>query len=263
MSLLNFCKLALGLLLSTTALMAQQKAPTITGDFSATTFGQWVLQIESTTSFRFYYDPATVDTLKINIRAHEKGFFALLNEIFEGTDFHYTLDGENNIYVVKGREIQNLPDDFFSSDPGKSKEPLAEAKAIQDYLNPEKIEKARALLEEKLHVVGTRTAKIGAGSATIAGHIMASSSGEPIIGALVVTETPNVGVVSDAFGYYALTLPKGPHQLTIKSVGMKSTLRRIVLYNEGQLDIEMDEEVTPLKEVTVESERDKNVAGMQ
>ncbi|NJM25971.1 MAG: Plug domain-containing protein [Bacteroidia bacterium] len=44
---------------------------------------------------------------------------------------------------------------------------------------------------------------------------------------------------------------------------MKSTVRQVVVYGNGRLNIEMEEDVTPLKEVVVESDRDINVTGMQ
>jgi hypothetical protein len=44
---------------------------------------------------------------------------------------------------------------------------------------------------------------------------------------------------------------------------MKATERQIMLYGDGKLNIDLDEEVTPLKEVVVQSERDVRVSGLQ
>ncbi|MGV3774870.1 MAG: hypothetical protein ACO1QB_18375, partial [Verrucomicrobiales bacterium] len=41
------------------------------------------------------------------------------------------------------------------------------------------------------------------------------------------------------------------------------TRRQIQLHGNGTLDIELEEDITPLKEVIIEAEKDKNVAGMQ
>jgi hypothetical protein len=243
--------------------LAQQKSlPTISGAFTSITFKELVPRLEAQTNLKFYYDASEVDTLKINISAVEKTINAFFDEVFSGTDFHYFLDSDNSFYITKGTEIRpGLPIGFF--EPHDNNESTSSDKVIQDYLSSEKVKMAAALKEDKLYEIGKRTPKIGPGVATLAGHIKASNSGEAIIGASVITENTNVGVVSDAFGYYALTLPKGPHELTIKSIGMKSTKRKIMLYADGQLDIEMIEAVTSLKEVTIESERDKNISGMQ
>jgi hypothetical protein len=240
---------------------AQKKpAPTISGSFTNTTFSTLVVQLESKYALKFYYNPAEVDTLKINTEPNEKPLSNFLDEIFAGSDFRYAID-DHSIYVTKGREIQaSLPANFFATTEIKAQ---SENKAQLDYLVLDKVDKSKASKEERLYLIGKRTVKIGEGLATIAGHIRASNSGEAVMGASVTTELANVGVATDQFGYYSLSIKKGSHELVFKSVGMKTTKRRITLYADGQLDVEMDEEVTSLKEVTIESEKDRNITGMQ
>jgi hypothetical protein len=84
-----------------------------------------------------------------------------------------------------------------------------------------------------------------------------------MIGASVLIEKPLIGVATDASGYYSITLPKGTQQLRIRSIGMKSIDRNILLHSDGKLNIEMDEDVLPLKEVVIESEKDERVMGLQ
>lgn len=233
----------------------------ITADYSNINFRDLVKDIESKTNFRFYYDPASLDSLIINLSVKEKKVDAVLKEVFRNTDFHFAIDDQFHIYVIKGRDLQaSLPDDFF--DRGILKEGQYN-KALLDYLDDAKKEKTKALVESKLYDVGKKTNTIGTGNATIAGHIRSFESGEPIIGASVYIEKPLIGVVSDQFGYFALTLPKGRHEINVKSVGMKNSKRQVILYSDGKLDIEIQEDVTPLKEVVIEAEKDKNISGMQ
>ncbi len=44
---------------------------------------------------------------------------------------------------------------------------------------------------------------------------------------------------------------------------MKDTRRRVILYADGKLDVEMEDDVIALKEVVIEAEKDVNVSGMQ
>ena len=131
-----------------------------------------------------------------------------------------------------------------------------------DYTAYEKREKQKKLAESKLYSIGTKTSNLQ-GNATLAGHIRDAANGEPVIGAALFIEKPLIGVATDQFGYYSITLPKGRHELQIKSIGMKTTQRQIMLYSDGQLEIELDEDVTPLKEVVIQSERDVRVTGLQ
>ena len=103
----------------------------------------------------------------------------------------------------------------------------------------------------------------GGGRATLAGHLREKNTGEPVIGAAVYTESPNVGTSTDQFGFYSLTLPVGRYELKVRGIGIKNTRRQVVLRANGKLDLEVEEDVMQLKEVIIEAEKDKNVSGMQ
>ena len=101
------------------------------------------------------------------------------------------------------------------------------------------------------------------GRATLAGHIRDQKTGEPVIGASIYSESPNIGASTDAFGFFSLTLPLGRYDLKIRGVGIKNTKRQVVLGGNGKLEVEVEEDIVTLKEVVVEAEKDKNVSGMQ
>ncbi len=234
-----------------------QNNQTISGDFSSSTFTQLVNKIESQTNYHFYYNPIWTDSLVINTNFSNASVAKILDEVFTGTALHYSING-NTIYITQERQIlTELPIGFFSSDPNSA----ANGTAF-DYSEFEHKEKLKKQAEEKLYNIGTRTNNLQ-GNATLAGIVRDLKSGEPIIGASVFVENPTVGAATDQFGHFSLTLPKGRHEIKIKSIGMKSTQRHIMLYANGKLDIEIEEDITPLKEVVVESDRDARVTGMQ
>jgi hypothetical protein len=153
--------------------------------------------------------------------------------------------------------MTNLPEDFFEENKARSA-----STPVFDYSEFERKAKEKKQAEEKLYSIGPRSENL-TGNATVSGAITDAASGEPVIGASVYIEKPVIGAVTNQFGYFSLTLPKGRHEILIKSVGMKGTRRQIMLYSNGKLNIEIEEDVTPLKEVVVESDRDVNVNGMQ
>src|SRR5690606_29322587 len=165
------------------------------------------------------------------------------------------------IYVANDRLIvTSLPIGFFGNAPTRrSDEAVEDVFAYMYADNEDKIKTD----ESKLFVIGRKSGETLQGSANLAGHVKDIDSGEPIIGALVYIENPRIGVATDQFGYYSITLPRGRHELHISSVGMKNTTRQIMLYADGKLSIELKEDVTPLREIVVESEKDANVMSMQ
>src|SRR6185437_3899230 len=60
-----------------------------------------------------------------------------------------------------------------------------------------------------------------------------------------------------------MTLPRGRHVLNVRGIGMKDTRRQIILYSDGKLNIEMQEQVTSLKEVTISAEKVANVRSVE
>ncbi|HMJ71045.1 MAG TPA: TonB-dependent receptor [Cyclobacteriaceae bacterium] len=236
--------------------LAAQQRDRVNGNFNNTRFQEFALQIESQTDFHFYYRLLDVDSVFVTVNATNDPVEKVLEQALTGSSLQFNIH-EANIYITKDHAIMtSLPVDFFNQGV------KTEARENFDYSEYEKSEKQQRAAEEKLHLIGTKTADLS-GEATLTGTVTDEKTGEAIIGASVYVENPTIGVATDPFGRYSLKLPRGRHELLIKSVGMKLTRRRILLYNNGRLDVELQENIIPLKEVLVESERDVRVTGMQ
>ena len=245
---------ALFLLLVVTSASAQ-KSKTITGNFSAATFQEFVKSIEQQTNYRFYYDHFQTDSLSINVNASNDSIGRVLDLAFTGTPLRYSIY-DNDVYVMKDRQMMtSLPVDFFNESQKPTTRQENTAFDLSDY---ERQEQLRKRVEERLTYIGTKTNNLS-GNATISGIVRDIKSGEAIIGASVFVENPLIGVSTDQLGRYSLTLPRGRHEVKIKSVGMKTTQRQVMLYNNGKLEVDLEEDITPLKEVVVTSERDVKI----
>lgn len=219
-------------------------------------FTELVRAVEQQTRYRFFFRPDWIDSVSITIVAEQEPVDKLLPRALEGTNLHFSILNKN-IYIIKERQLlTELPIDFFN-------EGVVVGNSLPfDYSAYEKLEAERNKVEEKIYSIGTKT-KSMTGSATLTGYIKDTRSGEALIGATLFAEDAAIGVATDQFGRYTINLPRGRHQLQIKSMGMRSTLRQVILYNNGTLDIELEEEVTSLKEVLVQADRDKKVTSMQ
>lgn len=249
--------LALVFMLFSFPVSAQQRQ-LIEGDFTGSTFNQVVNSIEAQTSYKIYYDPLWTDTLKIQGAFKNALLHDVLNKLFENSDLKFVVHDNTLVFITRGRQIlAHLPDNYFNETTLSNREPVA-----FDFSAYETREKEKKIVEAKLYSLGTRTGSLD-GTATVIGKLQDGSTGEPVIGATIYIENPMIGAVSDQNGFYSLTLPKGRHELHIKSMVMKSTVRQIMLYGDSRLNIDLEEEITPLKEVVIESERDVRVTGMQ
>jgi hypothetical protein len=247
-------------LFSSLIIKAQNFQPQlISGNYQQVSFEKFAKDIESKTSYRFFFDPTDTDSLLITVAAGERSLESILKQVFFGTELLASIDKNGHVFITKGIRIQtDLPLNFFKE--------TEEVAVQQDKPTEAELERVRekriANAEVKLYEIGVKTAN-PTGNAILEGLVKNTKTGEVVIGAAVYIENPRIGVMTDQFGHYTINLPKGQHVLIVKSIGMKDTKRNIALYSDGKLNVEMQEHVMGLKEVVVEAEKAKNVSGMQ
>ncbi|MDR1120552.1 MAG: TonB-dependent receptor [Dysgonamonadaceae bacterium] len=90
---------------------------------------------------------------------------------------------------------------------------------------------------------------------TISGNIRDSSNGENLIGAMMYIKNTSLGTVSNAYGFYSISLPPGDYTLTCSYIGYFSKNMTIHLAANEQLNVSLDPMPNELQEVVVSSER--------
>ncbi|WP_027420786.1 TonB-dependent receptor [Crocinitomix catalasitica] len=97
--------------------------------------------------------------------------------------------------------------------------------------------------------------------ATLSGNLKSLESGEDVIGArIVVEELPGTGAVTNVYGFYSLTLPKGVYTITYRSIGFDQVTVKVDLNDDLVKNLELKEEGRLFGEVTVTAEKqDENI----
>ena len=253
-----FTLVLLGCWLGSFAAWGQQApAPAISGNFVHLRFEEFARQLEAQAPVRLYFDPRAVDSLFVTLQVQATPLPAVLEQALRNTAFNFAIDDDNRVFVVRGRTLSpTLPGGFFDAATTGALAAPAEAPAEPAPTRG----RAPNVSEYKLTTIGA------AGShsrATLVGRLREHKTGEPVIGASVYSESTKIGASTDAFGDFSLTLPVGRHELKIRGVGIKTTRRQVLLQGDGKLDIDVEEDVVSLREVVVEAEKDKNVAGTE
>ena len=250
------------LLLHAGSLLGQQKNHVITGIFRNVSFAQVAAQIESETPYRFFSHPGIMDSLEVNFEVKNQLVQRVLKHAFTGSDYHYFILSYDIIITAGAKIKPELPEGFFdiNSDAPVDMDLTAFLFGNRDKSDDQE---AEISIEDQLIEIGIKTSLVDGKMVNLAGTIEDELNGEPVIGAIVYIETPRIGVITNAYGYYNITLPQGPHTLQVRSVGTKETKREIMLFSEGTLDIELIQSVIGLKEVVIEAEKFLNVTGIQ
>jgi hypothetical protein len=234
----------------------------VSGDFAGISFQEFVTRVETGTNYHFYYDSAETDSIIVNLQVQHARLGDVLDQLFAHTNFHYATDAGGNVYITRRNAIQTaLPQGFFRDIPSAA-DTLGETSWK---LSGEPADKKalRSSLENKLIPIGIPSNHPAPGNTTVVGYVRDIRSGEALIGAAVYIDNPPIGAITDAYGYFTLTLPRGRHVLQVSSAGMKDTKRQIMLYSNGKLNIEMEEYVPSLLAVTVIAEKRSNIKALQ
>ena len=99
---------------------------------------------------------------------------------------------------------------------------------------------------------------------TISGSVKAKATGESIIRATVIVSGKNIGVTTNDYGFYSLTLPEGKYTIVVSSVGRQSKSTDVDLKENIQLETQLEEQ-GQLQNVivTAQSSRGRTIRGTQ
>ncbi|MEO6456466.1 MAG: carboxypeptidase-like regulatory domain-containing protein [Ginsengibacter sp.] len=248
-------------LLNSYSAVSQKAMPVITGEFKSISAEQFFLQLEKQTGYNFYFDASQLDSITVNISVEKKRLEDVLKQAFVNTNVGFTKDAQNNFFISRGQLVQTeLPDGFFGTDKN-DKNDIQDTSNIDYGSVANKVQ--NATLQNKLYTVGEQGPSTNQAQNTINGFIADSKSGEPVIGASVHVENSKIDVITDQYGYYTISLPKGRHTLSIQSIGMKDTKREILVKGNGKFNIEMQTEVIALKKVVVSTQKASNIRSLQ
>ncbi len=231
----------------------------ITIDCKETPILEFLSKVEQQTSTRFFYDSAIFDTGRITVHANRLTLYKVLDQALANTDIYFVLDSENHMFFTKGNPLN------FSFVPGSlaSDNRSQNEKKVVDFAESDDAEEKKTWIEYKTFEIGDKSVYNTTGIATIAGYIKDAKTGEPLAGASINIENTNMGVSTDQYGYYSLSLHKGRYVLDIQNIGMKDTRRQILLHSDGKLNIEMHQTIIALKKVIISAQKLSNVKGTQ
>ena len=253
------------LLIMLSPLAAQVKTGTISVEFKDARIRDFVKEIESKADYHFYYNPIEFDSLRVTLSAKNESVSSILRSAFRNTAFSFTIDPNNNVFLTRGVEIlASLPYGIFENEKDSlswriQKEPelIAELTGTAEQGN------LSSTQENKQIQIGNKTAQLRPGNVTLVGYVRDAKTGAPEIGAAVFVESPRISTYTNQFGYYTLVIPRGPHVLNIKALGIQDTKRNLMVYSDGKLDIEIQTQVLSLREVVISAEKSANVRNVQ
>ena len=203
--------------------------------------------IEKQTSYRIYCAPEVSDSLMITIDETSAEPIALIRKALQNTDFQLSVF-QNAVYIIKDKAlITTLPESFYKR-----------TETVPDNALPVFERETKASSESLIYAIGNPNAP-STTDVIMTGVITNFKNGETMPGVTLLLEDPLVGTTTDAFGFYSIRLPPGRRELIIRGMGMKDSRRQLMLFSDGKLDIELEEQIYTLSEVTILADKADNV----
>jgi len=247
----------IALLISLLSMVGGQD-PHVNGMHNGQAFPEFADAIEEELSLRFFFLHPWVDSIRVVQSAPGESLSKILIQTLGPHGLHFYME-EDLVFLSKDIAID--PSALQSFRPADSTRELETSITYEEPDIP--MVNSEATDRNRIIQLGNPDPSDAGSQAIINGYIRESETGEPIIGAVVFNEEQNIGVTSDVNGYYVLSLSKGRHLITFRSMGKKEEFRNIMLEGDGSLNIEMSEKINQLKGVVITADKYQNVSGMQ
>lgn len=221
-----------------------------------------ISELEKISDIHFFYKEEWGDSVLLDLNITQKTLHQTLNIVSEQSDINFCYIDDSTIVVSNNYTIKtNYGDayrDYLSSKTIFRRDTV-EYKAPTRVLPDEKIVNP----EYQTYKIGSPSKNKNVKTATLTGFIKDSESGESLVGSVVYLSELDKGCVSNAFGSYTITIPKGQYRLEYRSLGMRTTHRNINLYSDGTLNVDLKSKPTALNEVTVRAGADDKVKNLR
>lgn len=188
--------------------------------YSNITFGKMAEKLKDQFQIELFFEQKWVENISTPSIDHSLMLPDFLNQLLTSHNLHYIFF-QDNIVVMPG--IKNL--------------------------------QQTEIKNSNILTIGNPLEKGKNKTAVVHGTITEGKNKMPIPGAQVFCKELSKAVSSNIDGHYNIELPTGEHQIRFTFIGLEDEFRNIVVYGDGELNIELYEESISLNQIDVMAER--------
>lgn len=229
----------------------------LSGQTGGVDFETFANELRQKHNILLYYKPEWVKDIRIDSSLDSLDIEKLLKEALEPEGIGFIRRGQNQFFIT-GTTIINR-DNIGISDSAISIQATTAGEIAEEYFGSYSYDNAVTKV-----VVGTTEGTDRSAVSVLSGRVLSASTGESVVGATLVIEGTNRGVISDQHGAYSMSVETGSSfNLVVSCMGMQGKTFLVEMRSSGQLNIELNESLIDIQEVVVRSGKHDNVHGMQ
>ena len=219
----------------------------ITWDYKNLSFKEFVSKAQSLHDIKFFYKDVWVTDLKLGDYGADKSLSEILNELFREKSLFYYIDETGDVVLTKNYAVK------VADDPVRGDSAFLPPTEYAD--TPEE-QKLRGNI---IYEIGNPNDRNKPGDVVFSGYITNRDTREPVAGVTVYNKKLSLGTISNEYGFYTLTLPRGFHVLQYSFIGMKEKIINLNLNSTGELDVDMNSMLIPLKETVISAQKSMTI----
>ncbi len=231
----------------------------VTKEDHHSSWDNFVKHIEKKNNIRFYYEKNLIPEFDLHFKNDSTFLEQILQDNFKELGILIAIDHHGNVFMTKEDSINTeLPSNFFHIPVAHQKtqsEDTEKVKSENDFLKT-----TNEFFAETI-IIGTREKGANKKKATISGYVKNSKTGLPVVGATIFQSDQGIGVSADEKGYFKLVIDKGKHVLKINSVSTIEQKIEVDVLSDGDLNIEVLDELFLLEGVIISAEKYSKVRG--
>jgi hypothetical protein len=231
------------LLLSLSLSLAAQEKYGISTNYKDLSFVDFVTKVESILPVKFYFLDDWVKDMKLGDYHECTTLSCVLDNLFKGTTVYYYIDDFGNVVLTKNYTVK------ITNSSGEIN---------GKYLPPSEYSgngENQQISGSSLIDIGNPAEKYNPGNVTISGYITNKDTKEAVSGVTVFIKKLSAGTISNEYGFYTLTLPRGIHIVQFSFIGMREKSVSLNLNGSGEMNVEMNSVLIPLKETVVSAQK--------
>ena len=233
---------AIAFFLISTVIYSQEKY-LVDWDYKDLSFKEFVLTSEKLLSVKFYYKDEWATDLKLAEYKGVNTLSGILDNLFREKSLFYFIDESGNVVITKNYAVKVTDKPADTKDKFIPPTEYADAGGSQN--------KTGNTFAE----IGNPADRNKPGNVIVSGYITSRETREPIAGGTVFVQKLSVGTISNAYGFYTLTLPRGLHLLQFSFIGLKEKMINLNLNGTGEMNIDMNSVLIPLKETVISAQK--------
>lgn len=213
-------------------------------------------EIEKQTSYKFFFLEEWLEEYRVSGEFENAGLEEVLSHIFRSTLINfYQIDNER-VILTKNNVIYN--------EVGQSLMPSTEEGEIAEELQEGDVEPifrtgVSGRAKQGTIYIGKEVKGNNRRSFKLSGYVTDVETGRVLPNVAVVIRERGTGTATNDKGYYELQLSGGAHLLETSSLETAAYSRQIVIFNDGQLNIQLENNLEQLVEIVVVANANWNV----